>query len=58
MTSYTVYLVKVQNEGFMLGVLPSPDAFNKRIQIRKKGKKEIGETFRLSNLLNANKLMF
>jgi len=40
MVSYTVYLVMVQNEGFMLGVLPSPDVFRKRIQIGKRGKKK------------------
>jgi len=35
MTSYTVYLVRVQNEGVKLGVLPSPDVFKKGLKLEK-----------------------
>jgi len=48
----------MQNEGVMLGVLPSPDVFQKNDSNWKKGKNEISETFRLPSLLNAAKLMF
>lgn len=58
MIYHTVYLVRMQNEGVMLGVLPSPDVFQKNDSNWKKGKNEISETFRLPSLLNAAKLMF